>query len=183
MQSVTQLLRGKRKPPAENKKVKSIKTTAGQSGHPLAVRVSLTVVVSHDNFRHGLRQISLVGRGSNSSSFSGDATRRFGSSTRLSTHDNCAITRCCQRRLCAMHASYSLSARRKRIRSADADDSLFKAVRKIAIMFFTHTFQVIGINTTISGIALIPKRSYLKKHMYRDYTPCPEKRVPLYFCL
>jgi len=46
---------------------------------------------------------------------------------------------------------------------SNADDSLFKAVLKIAIMFFTHTFQMIGINTTISGNAHIPKRSYLEE--------------------
>jgi len=32
-----------------------------------------------------------------------------------------------------------------------------------AIMFFTHTLQMIGINTTISGNAHIPKRSYVKE--------------------
>ena len=35
------------------------------------------------------------------------------------------------------------------------------AVLKIAIMFFTHIFQMFGIN--ISGNAHIPKRSYLKE--------------------
>ena len=30
-------------------------------------------------------------------------------------------------------------------------------------LVFTHTFQIIGINTTISGNAYIPKRSYLKE--------------------
>jgi len=38
-----------------------------------------------------------------------------------------------------------------------------KQFQKIAIMFFTNTFQMIGINTTISGNAHIPKRSYLKE--------------------
>ena len=60
---------------------------------------------------------------------------------------------------------------------SNADDSLFKAALKIAIMFFTHTFQMIGINTTISGNAhtkalilraYLGDRDYIMRMLYKN---------------
>jgi len=46
---------------------------------------------------------------------------------------------------------------------SNADDLLFKAVLKIAIVFFTHTFQMTGINTIFLGNTNMAKRSYLRQ--------------------